>query len=204
MATSAETFDVLRQDIVSGRYQPMHLFDPRQLSEEYFISVAPVREAMLRLSERGLLRWERNRGFFVEKISSSTALFHLDQLRAHYIYSINRLSENEAMRSKVSVETLKDRRPSDVETYRAWHASVLGAVFSDVERDFIQGIWDRIWLYRNHYLKNDSIRSNLCKSSRDLTIALVEHDYAVCAEHIDTMFRYVMKIFPEILCSMRD
>ncbi|WP_280173998.1 GntR family transcriptional regulator [Rhizobium sullae] len=144
---------MLRNDIVSGRYRPMHLFHPRQLSEEHMVSVAPIREAMLRLHERGLLRWERNRGFFVEKINSSTALFHLDQLGSHYIYAIGRLKDN-GNTIELDIESCNR---DNVENYKRWQDSLVAAIFSDSERDVVSGAWYKIWIYRNHYLGDAEI-----------------------------------------------
>jgi DNA-binding GntR family transcriptional regulator len=203
MGTSVETFDVLRREIVSGKYQPLDLFDPRQLAEEHLISVAPVREAMLRLSERGLLRWERNRGFFVEKISSSTALFHLDQLRSHYAYAIGRLNGTKG-KLNIREELLEDVDLHDVDVYRTWQNSLAAALFSEPEREYIRSVWDRIWLYRNHYLQHEEIRKRLYRSSRAVALVLADHEYDKGLQETNAIFEYIMGQFPDILSSMKD
>ena len=203
MATSVELFDVLRRDIISGRYQPMHLFDPRLLSSEYLISVAPIREAMLRLSERGLVRWERNRGFFVEKVSSSTALFHLDQLRSHYVYAIGRLKDRRIILNGDG-DGLIPSDNIDVGSYISWQDLLSKEIFSDAEREFVRGAWDRIWAYRNRYLEDSDIRAHLYNSSCDLIKLLNEKEYDECIKLADSLFRYVMARFPDFLSSMGD
>lgn len=51
--------------VADGRMQPGVLYSVYQLAEQLGVSRSPVREALLRLSEAGMVRFERNRGFRV-------------------------------------------------------------------------------------------------------------------------------------------
>lgn len=53
--------------IAQGVYQPDVLYSAHQLAEDLGVSRSPVREAVLRLAERGAVRIERNRGFRVKR-----------------------------------------------------------------------------------------------------------------------------------------
>ncbi|MGO4382672.1 GntR family transcriptional regulator [Specibacter sp. RAF43] len=55
----------VRAAVVSGVMQPGELYSVYQLAETLGVSRSPVRDAMLRLEEAGLVRFERNRGFRV-------------------------------------------------------------------------------------------------------------------------------------------
>lgn len=200
MATSVETFEELRKDIISGRYPPMHLLDPRELSSEYLMSVAPIREAMLRLSERGLLRWERNRGFFVNKISSTSALFYLDQLRSAYVNAIRRLKERGGRTEKF--ESLFDTSGDDFDGYASWYAKLETVIFCAGERDFVAGIWDRIWIYRNQYLMDEENRNYFCQFSRKATTMLSMQDYEGCIGLVDDKFQHMIGRLPKIISNM--
>lgn len=60
-----EVLDVLRQMILSGRLQPgEHLLQDR-LAAELGVSRTPLREALLKLQEEGLVRFSRTRGVTV-------------------------------------------------------------------------------------------------------------------------------------------
>lgn len=200
MATSAETFEVLRKDIVSGRYPPMHLFDPRQLSSEYCTSVAPIREAMLRLSERGLLRWERNRGFFVEQISIASAVFYLDQLRSSYSYALRRLREK-GEKTKI-YNGLFEVGCDEFEAYVSWHDRFGNLIFCATERDFVATTWDRIWIYRNQYLMCDDNRKYICRLSREATAMLSTYDYDSCINLVDGKFQHIIERLPKIVSNL--
>jgi DNA-binding GntR family transcriptional regulator len=53
----------IRKAVHSGELIPGQLYSAYQISDLLGVSRAPVREALMRLSEAGLVRMERNRGF---------------------------------------------------------------------------------------------------------------------------------------------
>lgn len=55
----------VREGIADGRLVPDHTYSVYQLAEALQVSRSPVREALLRLAEAGLVRIRRNRGFQV-------------------------------------------------------------------------------------------------------------------------------------------
>jgi DNA-binding GntR family transcriptional regulator len=55
----------LRAAVRDGRLEPGRLYSAYRLADELGVSRSPVREALLRLAEVGLVRFERNRGFRV-------------------------------------------------------------------------------------------------------------------------------------------
>ncbi len=203
MTASLETFEVLRNEIVSGKYQPMHPCDPRRLSEEHLISVAPVREAMLRLSERGLLRWERNRGFFVERISSSSALFHLDQLRSHYRYAINRVKDDHELKGRL-LEAVTSINSSDMQSYVQLHSRISAVLFSESEHEFVCSTWDRIWIYRNKYLQDDQLRCRLVYQIEQTIRSFCDGKNDEAQEQVEGLFDLINEIFPNVVAEIRD
>lgn len=62
---SERTIEAVRQGVRSGALLPGELYSVYRLAEELGISRSPVREALLRLAETGMVRFERNRGFRV-------------------------------------------------------------------------------------------------------------------------------------------
>ncbi|GAA3583500.1 GntR family transcriptional regulator [Klugiella xanthotipulae] len=53
----------VRAAIASGNMKPGELYSIYQLADAFNVSRSPVRDAMVRLEEAGLVRFERNRGF---------------------------------------------------------------------------------------------------------------------------------------------
>lgn len=57
------TIAAVRAAIRNGTMVPGELYSVKQLATELGVSRSPVRDALLRLEETGMLRFERNRGF---------------------------------------------------------------------------------------------------------------------------------------------
>ena len=68
-STAATIADQLRQAIASGRFSPGEAVTEQGLAEELAVSRGPVREALQRLLQEGLLVGERNRGVVVMSLS---------------------------------------------------------------------------------------------------------------------------------------
>ncbi len=60
-----QVMDRVRQAVVARTMRPGELYSVQRLAEEMGISRSPVRDALVRLEEAGLLAFERNRGFRV-------------------------------------------------------------------------------------------------------------------------------------------
>lgn len=58
-----QVMEYVRRSVVSREMEPGKLYSVYQLSDELKVSRSPVRDALLRLEEAGLVRFERNRGF---------------------------------------------------------------------------------------------------------------------------------------------
>lgn len=69
----------IRKGAHSGELVPGQLYSAYQISELLGVSRAPVREALMRLTEAGMVRMERNRGFrlIVPNARELAEIFHL-------------------------------------------------------------------------------------------------------------------------------
>lgn len=66
--------DRLREGILDGTFPPRTQLSEVALSQQLSVSRGPIREAMQRLLQEGLLRGERNRGVFVVELGSADVL----------------------------------------------------------------------------------------------------------------------------------
>lgn len=62
---SDRTLDALREAVRTGQLVPGRLYSVYRVADDLGVSRSPVREALLRLAETGMIRFERNRGFRV-------------------------------------------------------------------------------------------------------------------------------------------
>src|SRR5260221_11704794 len=65
--------DRLRAEILRGRFPPHTQLTEVELARQLQVSRGPIREAMQRLIQEGLLRAERNRGVFVVELDADDA-----------------------------------------------------------------------------------------------------------------------------------
>jgi DNA-binding GntR family transcriptional regulator len=73
---SEQAHERIRRDILNGELFPGDKLQIEAISERYGIGIAPVREALNRLSSEGLVERKSQRGFFVTEISMTS----LDEL----------------------------------------------------------------------------------------------------------------------------
>jgi DNA-binding GntR family transcriptional regulator len=72
-STPALIADRLRSEILEGRFPPQTQLAEVELARQLQVSRGPIREAMQRLIQEGLLRAERNRGVFVVELGLDDA-----------------------------------------------------------------------------------------------------------------------------------
>ncbi|OII18408.1 GntR family transcriptional regulator [Curtobacterium sp. MCBA15_013] len=67
---SIRVYEALRTGVLSGRYQPGQALKPQGLADELGVSLAVVRESLLRLVGEGLAERFHNKGFAVPLVSA--------------------------------------------------------------------------------------------------------------------------------------
>lgn len=67
--TASRIYEMLRQDLLDGRYAAGERLSIALLRETYQVGLSPLREALNRLAAYGLLRQENQRGFRVLELS---------------------------------------------------------------------------------------------------------------------------------------
>lgn len=68
MKISEEITEILRDDILAGIYKPRQRLIEEELSERFFVSRTPIREALKRLETAGLIEIEPYKGAFIADI----------------------------------------------------------------------------------------------------------------------------------------
>ena len=97
---SERVFDIVREHIVSGRLPTEKPIRQDALAAELGVSKIPLREALARLEQEGLLTSQANRGFFVQRMSTE---------QAEEIYALRLAVEPRAAAYAATVATDADR-----------------------------------------------------------------------------------------------
>ncbi|MDR7343991.1 hypothetical protein J2X14_002411 [Pantoea alhagi] len=87
-----DTFNEIRSKIIYGDFEKEEYINPGELSSSLGVSLIPVRETLIRLSERGLLNWQKKRGFKIASCDLQEYNSIVQIQRAIFSSAINRIS----------------------------------------------------------------------------------------------------------------
>lgn len=113
----------VRSDIVSGRSGPGTMYSVPSLAIELGVSTTPVREALLELSNRGMIVPMRNRGFKVQASS---------------LEDLENLFEMRELLERFAVVNAARKRPKDMEELKKLADAVAVAVKTRDVRSYIE------------------------------------------------------------------
>ncbi|WP_162249495.1 GntR family transcriptional regulator [Microbacterium sp. Root166] len=105
-----EVADSLRQAILQGAYEKDAKLGMEELAEELGVSIMPVREALIALSNEGLVNAEPRRGFRANPLTQAD-LDDIFQIQAQ-------------LGGVLAARAAREATPEDVETLRVLHAEL--------------------------------------------------------------------------------
>jgi DNA-binding GntR family transcriptional regulator len=208
-STSAEpslaeqAFVRLRRDVLTGAHAPGAKLKVEELQGSYGYSSSPLREALNRLSQEGLIRADDRRGFRVAAISRADLadvthmrlLLDVQALRASMehgddaweaavVAAAHRLEKAEAQLG--DGPTVLDDAWSQV--HREFHLSLLAACPSERQRTLCASLFDQAERYRRFSARHRVTAKSKHREHRRLLDAVLKHDIdtacALLAEHI--------------------
>ena len=187
-------YEALHTAIVTGEYEAGRRLQIRDLADDLGISMMPVREAIKRLEEAGLVETQPYRGAIVKELSRSELL---------QIYAVRGLLEIEAARlgaANVSVQGLAELQKlyarlqnaverDDVIEYLDLDEKMLTIVYAAsgniVLMDHIRSLWDRCRAFKIMGARGDlseDIVAKLLQYQPALIEAVERGDGAAAAE----------------------
>ncbi|MEQ1954636.1 GntR family transcriptional regulator [Mesorhizobium sp. CN2-181] len=177
---SAQVFLSLRHDIINGALQPGTQLSEQSLSQRFGVSRTPIREAMLRLAEEGLVIIYPQVGTFVTKIALSKvreAQFIREALECAAAGAAvqNATEEDDAILADIMRTQLRCADEGDYETFYLFdeklHASIAAA--SGFPRLWTIALAEKVQLDRVRYLNMNS--------AADLDALVAQHQAIVDA-----------------------
>lgn len=200
---SEQAFASLRRDVLQGEHAPGTKLKLDELQTRYGFSSSPLREALNRLAQEGLVRADERRGFRVAPISREDladitrmrVMLDVPALRdsigrgddtweATIVASFHRLDRIESRLS--DGPTLLDDDWSLV--HRGFHLSLLAACASPRQRAWSESLFDQAERYRRFSARNRQIARRKGDEHRRLMNATLKRDAdtacALLEEHI--------------------
>jgi len=104
-----QVFERLSRDIVTGRIQPMEEIRDSDLQAEYGVSRTPIREAIIRLADLGLIQLSSNRYTRVAPIDLNMQLQRAQSAHALIGYAAQQLAPRISTQELAELRRLLDR-----------------------------------------------------------------------------------------------
>lgn len=211
---SEQAFARLRADVLRGRFAPDSKLKIEELQAAYGFSSSPLREALTRLAQEGLVRSDERRGFRVAPISLADlqditrmrlmldvqALADAiaagdDRWEAAIVAAFHRLDRYETRLSDGAV--VLDDEWSDL--HRDFHLALIAACPSGRQRAWSGSLFDQAERYRRFSARNRQVAKRKSQEHRKLMEATLRRDAqtacALLADHIDGTRRNVEAAF---------
>lgn len=200
---SEQAFSRLRRDVLLGEFEPGAKLKIDELQSSYGFSSSPLREALNRLSQEGLIKADERRGFRVAGISLGDLadithmrlLLDVQALRASMeqgddaweallVAAAHRLEKAESQLGD-GPAVLDDEWSR---LHRNFHMALLAACPSERQRAMCSSLFDQAERYRRFSARQRIIARNKHKEHRRLLDAVLKRDVATAcmllAEHI--------------------
>lgn len=157
------TIQAVRTAIRTGALAPGELYSVYQLAQDLGVSRSPVREALLRLEETGMVRFERNRGFrvllpgprelaeiFAVRLSLECPAARMAALKA----TDDQLAAVDVEREAMAAAAQTDDEPEFMLHDQRLHALILDCAGNTYARKIIDNIRDAIRLVGASTIEN--------------------------------------------------
>ena len=211
---SEQAFQVLRQDVLSGRHAPEIKLKLESLQSLYGFSSSPLREALNRLVQEGLVKADERKGFRVTPISPADLA---DITKMRLMLDIPALTESiqggdDAWEAEIvaafhRLEKIESRLPQgpvvlDAEwsqRHRDFHFSLIAACPSERQLAWSMSLFDQAERYRHFAARNRTVSKKKDEEHRALMNAVLKRDVPTAtmllAEHISSTQANVMAAF---------
>jgi len=191
----------VRELILSGQLEPGAVINQATLAREIGISTTPLREALRRLKQQGLVELDAHRDARVTPLDAEEARDllevrrSLDPLAASL--AAQRRTKQDIAELRSALEGLQalpsDPTMAELIAHRRFHQAVFHASHNALLVEMLDGLWDTADRYRRHGLQVERSTDERDMKSREhelLCEAIIEGDDETAAEvmraHIQT------------------
>jgi DNA-binding GntR family transcriptional regulator len=211
---SEQAFQALRVDVLSGRHVPESKLKVDALQQQYGFSSSPLREALNRLVQEGLVKADERKGFRVAAMSPDDLA---DITKMRLLLDVTALHESiqhgddvweaNIVASFHRLEKIESRLPQgpvvlDAEwsqRHRDFHMSQIAACPSERQLAWSMSLFDQAERYRHFAARNRTVLKKKDAEHRALMKAVVRRDAATAtqmlSEHIASTQTNVLAAF---------
>jgi DNA-binding GntR family transcriptional regulator len=191
----------VRELILSGELQPGTVLNQATLAREIGISTTPLREALRRLMQQGLVELDAHRDARVTELDAEEARDLLEVRRSldpmAAALAAERRTKQDIAEMRISLDGLtalpSDPTVAQLIAHRRFHTAVYRASHNTMLIGMLDGLWDTADRYRRHGLQVERSPEERAVKDREHTLllqAIVESDAETAGEvmraHIQT------------------
>jgi DNA-binding GntR family transcriptional regulator len=208
-----QAFTRLRRDVMMGHFEPGQKLKLDELQDIYGFSSSPLREAMSRLSQEGLIRSDERRGFRVSEINRQD-LADITQMRLHLdVLALERAMtlgddawEAQIVATHYRLEKL-EKNLSDgpvhlddtwVRAHKDFHMAMIAACQSERLLSWCASLFDQAERYRQFSARHRKTSRRKHVEHKKLVDAVLSRDTATAcamlADHIASTQKNVLAV----------
>jgi DNA-binding GntR family transcriptional regulator len=204
VATKSElAYARVREMVLGGELEPGSVLNQAILARQIGVSTTPLREALRRLAQQGLVELGAHRDARVAPLDAAEARDlvelrqDLDPLAAGLAAQRRTAADLAEMADSLArLESLApDPSPAQLASHRRFHAALYRASHNALLVETLDGLWDTADRYRRHGLQVERSPEERALKAREHTLlfeAIVEGDGDTAADvmrtHIETSF----------------
>lgn len=177
----------VRELILSGELAPGSRLDQAGLASALGLSTTPLREALRRLDEQGLVQLDAHRDARVAPLDAAEARDLLELRRSVDALAAGLAAER---RTAADIAELRDAlaglaslpsdpSPAQLQSHRRFHAAVYRSSHNALLVETLEGLWDKSDRYRRHALeleRTEEERRRRAEEHRLLVEAVLDRD----------------------------
>ena len=191
----------VRELILSGELEPGAVINQAILARQIGISTTPLREALKRLKQQGLVELDAHRDARVTPLDPEEARDLLEVRRAldplAASLAADRRTKEDVAEMRAALEGLEalasNPTVQQLVAHRRFHAAIYRASHNALLAETLDGLWDTADRYRRHGLQVERSAEEIATKANEHTLlfeAIVEGDGATAADvmraHIQT------------------
>lgn len=203
-------FTTLRQAILKGEIQPGERLMEIQLAEKMGVSRTPIREAIRKLANEGLVTMIPRKGAIVAGISEKM-LMDVLQVRmtlekmayecAFKYITDEQIEELKETEKEFEESVKKNDLVQIAEMDEKFHFTIYNAAQNDKLKEILTNLRENMYRYRMEYAKNKDSRDQLIKEHNEMIDTLVKRDSVeglkIVEEHIRNQEKVILEKIEE-------
>jgi len=180
-----QAYDALKTMILTGKLERGRLYNEMKWAQQLGVSRTPVREALLELSNEGIIDFLPNRGVIIREITIKQVreVFEIRQIIEGYVTQAlgKRLTPSDLMKldrliKKQEEQAARNDNESFIETDREFHVFLASRMDNQRLESILQNLRDQMHLMGIYALKNRERAEQVLAEHIEILNALKEAD----------------------------